>query len=804
MLNSLRRDVLYALRTLARNPGFACVSVLALALGIGANTAIFTVVNSVLLQPLHFYKPAQLVRVRERNLKAGFPEFSLSPGNYLDFRDHNHSFSGIAAMSGASMNYSGGAEPERLRGTRVTAEFFQVLGVSPMLGRTFTAQENQLGSQHVVILSYGLWQRRFAGSRDVLGRQMNLNNELYSVVGVMPADFHFPDRIEFWIPMAMNLQNWQQRGGHYLGGIGRLRDGVTLAAAQADLNIIAARAEKAYPDSNAGWDTTLQSLRETVVGKVRPAIVTLTAAVGFVLLIACVNLANLLLSRSAARRKEIGIRNALGAGRGRLIRQLLTESVLLSSLGAVVGLVLAWAGTRLLGNLTPDILPRAGEIGVDARVLLFTAAIAILTGILFGLAPAIQMARTDLISALREGGRGNSMGFRRNSLRSVLVIGEVALALVLLSGAGLLMRSFYHLQGVDPGFDPHDVLTFRTSLPSARYKTSPLIVTFYDRALTAIRALPGVTAAGAGQIFPLSGDDYILSFVQVGKPPVAVGNQPSAAYYSVTPGYFEALRIPVKTGRDFAARDTADAPAVCVISESMARQFYRNENPIGQRLQVGNGSNKPAEIVGIVGDVRDQELESFGRPAIYYPSTQDSFGSMYFGVRTAGDPETLIAPLRAAIRSLDPELPLDAVGTVDDLVSKSLAQRRFSMLLMAVFAALALLLAMVGIYGVMAYSVTQATQEIGIRMALGAKRGDVLRIVLTYGGILMAAGLVIGVAAAAGAGRLLAAQLYQVKPFDPLTFAAVVAALLATGLAACLVPAFRAMRVDPLVALRNE
>ena len=804
MLNSLRRDVLYALRTLARNPGFACVSVLALALGIGANTAIFTVVNSVLLQPLHFYKPAQLVRVRERNLKAGFPEFSLSPGNYLDFRDHNHSFSGIAAMSGASMNYSGGAEPERLRGTRVTAEFFQVLGVSPMLGRTFTAQENQLGSQHVVILSYGLWQRRFAGSRDVLGRQMNLNNELYSVVGVMPADFHFPDRIEFWIPMAMNLQNWQQRGGHYLGGIGRLRDGVTLAAAQADLNIIAARAEKAYPDSNAGWDTTLQRLRETVVGKVRPAIVTLTAAVGFVLLIACVNLANLLLSRSAARRKEIGIRNALGAGRGRLIRQLLTESVLLSSLGAVVGLVLAWAGTRLLGNLTPDILPRAGEIGVDARVLLFTAAIAILTGILFGLAPAIQMARTDLISALREGGRGNSMGFRRNSLRSVLVIGEVALALVLLSGAGLLMRSFYHLQGVDPGFDPHDVLTFRTSLPSARYKTSPLVVAFYDRALTAIRALPGVTAAGAGQIFPLSGDDYILSFVQVGKPPVAVGNQPSAAYYSVTPGYFEALRIPVKTGRDFAARDTADAPAVCVISESMARQFYRNENPIGQRLQVGNGSNKPAEIVGIVGDVRDQELESFGRPAIYYPSTQDSFGSMYFGVRTAGDPETLIAPLRAAIRSLDPELPLDAVGTVDDLVSKSLAQRRFSMLLMAVFAALALLLAMVGIYGVMAYSVTQATQEIGIRMALGAKRGDVLRIVLTYGGILMAAGLVIGVAAAAGAGRLLAAQLYQVKPFDPLTFAAVVAALLATGLAACLVPAFRAMRVDPLVALRNE
>ncbi len=803
MLDSLRRDVMYTFRTLARNPGFACVSVLALALGIGANTAIFTVVNSVLLQPLHFYKPSQLVRVRERNLKAGFPEFSLSPGNYLDFRDHNHSFSGIAAMSGASMNYSGGAEPERVRGTKVTGDFFHVLGVSPMLGRTFTAQETQLGSQHVVILSYGLWQRRFAGSRDVLGRQMNFNNELYTVVGVMPADFHFPDRIEFWIPMAMDLQNWQQRGGHYLGGIGRLREGVSPAAAQADLNTIAARAEKAYPASNTGWDTTLQSLQETVVGKVRPAIVTLTAAVGFVLLIACVNLANLLLSRSAARRREIGIRNALGAGRGRLMRQLLTESVLLSSLGAAVGLVLAWGGTRLLGNLTPDILPRAGEIGVDARVLLFTAAIAILTGILFGLVPAIQMARTDLISTLREGGRGNSMGFRRNSLRSALVIGEVALALMLLSGAGLLMRSFYRLQGVDPGFDPHDVLTFRTNLPSARYKTDPPTIAFYDRALSAIRALPGVTAAGAGQIFPLSGDDYILSFTQIGKPPLGPGNQPSAAYYSVTPGYFEALRIPVKTGRDFTAHDTADAPAVCVISESMARQFYRGENPIGQRLQVGNGT-KPAEVVGIVGDVRDQELESFGRPAIYYPATKDPFSSMYFGVRTAGDPEALIAPLRAAVRSLDPELPLDAVGTVDDLVSKSLAQRRFSMLLMAIFASLALVLAMVGIYGVMAYSVTQATQEIGIRMALGAKRRDVLRIVLTYGGMLMAAGLATGIAAAAGAGRLLATQLYQVKPFDPLTFAAVGAALLVTGLAACLVPALRAMRVDPLVALRNE
>jgi len=803
MLTALHRDILYAFRTLARNPGFACVSVLALALGIGANSAIFTVVNSVLLQPLHFYKPGQLIVVRERNLKAGFPQFSLSPGNYLDFRDHNHTFAGIAATSRANMNLSGFAEPERIDGTRVTTDFFQVLGASPMLGRTFTQQEGQQGSAPVVILSYRFWQRRFAGNRDALGQQLKLSDVLYTVIGVMPSDFNFPDRIEIWMPLTMNLQNWQQRGGHYLGGIGRLRDGVTIDTAQADLNTIAARADRENPASNSGWDTTLKSLRESGVGKVRPSIITLTAAVGFVLLIACVNLANLLLSRSAARRREIGIRNAMGAGRGRLIRQLLTESVLLSSLGAAAGLLLAKAGTGLLVNLTPDILPRAAEIGVDARVLAFTAAIAIFTGILFGLAPAIQMARSDLNSALREGGRGNSMGFRRNSLRSMLVVAEVALALVLLSGAGLLMRSFYHLQGVDPGFDPHGVLTFRSNLPNAKYKTDEQKITFYDRAIERVRALPGVTAAGAGQIFPLSGSDYILTFAQVGKPPVPVGNEPSAMYYAVTPEYFAALRIPVKSGRAFTEHDTATAPPVAIVSESMARQFYRGENPIGQRLQIGNG-DKPAEIVGIVGDVRDNELESAGRPAVYRPATQDAFNSMYFAVRIAGDPAALIAPVRAAIRGLDSELPIDAVGTVDDLVSKSLSQRHFSMLLMAIFAALALLLAMVGIYGVMAYSVTQATQEIGIRMALGAKRADVLRIVLTYGGILMAAGLAIGIGAALGTGRLLAAQLYEVKPFDPLTFAAVGGALLGSGLAACLVPAYRAMRVDPLVALRNE
>jgi putative ABC transport system permease protein len=803
MFTSLLRDLRYALRTLARNPGFTCVSILALALGIGANSAIFTVVNSVLLQPLRFQKPEQLIVVRERNLKGGFPQFSVSPGNYLDFRDHNHAFSGMAALGRQGMNLSGGAEPERLQGARITANFFDVLGRRPALGRSFTEREAQLGSHHVILISFGLWQRHFSGRPDAIGQTLKLNDELYTVVGVMPSDFDFPSRAQIWTPMAMNLENWQQRGGHYLGVIGRLKEGSSLTAAQADLNTIAAVAEQNFPNSNAGWDTTLSSLQESVVGRIRPAMLTLAASVGFVLLIACVNLANLLLSRSAARRREFGIRSSLGAGKGRLVRQLLTESVLLACLGAVAGLAFAWSGTRLLVNLSPTILPRASEIVIDGRVLGFTALIAVATGILFGLAPAISLSKTDLASALREGGRGNALGFRRNRLRSALVVGEVALALVLLSGAGLLMRSFYQLQSIEPGFDSRGVLTFRTNLPGSKYKTDEQQAAFYTRALDRIRALPGVSVAGGAQIFPLAGDDYILSFVQIGKPPVPVGNQPSAAYYAATPGYFSALRIPIKRGRDFDERDTSSAPPVAIISEGMARQFYANEDPIGQHIQVGNGS-KAAEIVGIAGDVRDQTLEVKGRATVYEPAAQVPFGSMYFAVRTKNEPEVLISGIRNAIHSLDPELPVDAIGTVDALVSTSLSQRRFAMVLMAVFASLALVLAMVGIYGVISYAVTQATKEIGIRMALGAQRASVVRMVVGYASLLVTSGLAIGIAASLGVGRMIASQLFEVKPTDPGTYAAVALTLLATGLLSCAIPAFRATRVDPLVALRDE
>ncbi len=796
-------DLRYALRTLIRNPGFAFVSVLALALGIGANSAIFTVVNSVLLEPMHFYDAQRLVVMRERNLGLGFPEFSISPGNYRTFRDENHSFTGIAGIAGGNMNFVGSQEPERLRISRVSANFFDVLHARPALGRTFTPQENEMGADHVVILSYGLWQRRFGARTTVLGERMNLNGEMYTVAGVMPRDFDFPSRNDLWRPLTMTASDWDRRGSHYLSGIGRLKPGATIESAAADLNTIAKRLQQAYPGSNKGWDTLLIGLQERVVGKVRPMMLTLLAAVGFVLLIACVNLANLLLSRSASRRKEIGIRGALGAGKARLIQQLLTESLVLSAFGTALGLALAWAGTRLLAQVDASILPRAAEISLDLRAMVVTTVIGVLTGILFGLAPALQMARADLQSSLREGGRGNSMGFRRNVMRSALVTGEVALALVLLSGAGLLMRSFYRLESVDPGFDARDVLTFHVNLPQARYPKDEQQVAFFNRALDGVRALPGVTSAGAASIFPLSGSDMIFSFTQVGKPPKPPGQSDDAMYYAVTPGYFETMRIPLKAGRYFTAADGPNARHTTVISEALAKRYYPNENPLGQRLSLG--TNDPgSEIVGVVGNVRDSELETQGRVTIYQPETQSVFNSLFFAMRTAGDPETLISSVRTVFRNIDSELPLDAVGTVDSLVEKSLSQRRFGMLLMAVFAALALSLAMIGIYGVLAYSVNQATQEIGIRLALGAKRGDVLRLVLGYGATLIGAGVAIGVAVAFGAGRLLASQLFEVRATDPVTYGAVAAALALAGFAACVIPAMRAMRVDPIVALRNE
>jgi putative ABC transport system permease protein len=799
---SLGQDVRYAVRMLVRNPGFTAIAVAALALGIGANSAIFTVVNAVLLRPLKLPKPDQMIWVNERNLKAGFPQFSLSPGNYADFRDHNHSFSGFAAFSNQGLAMSDGDQPERLSGIRATTNFFDVLGVQPALGRTFLPNEMEITAPKVAVLSYGLW-RRLGNSPDVLGRVLKLNREPYTVIGVMPAGFLFTDQIDVFIPLILPEEEWRQRGGHYLAGIARLKDGLTMAAALSDLNSIAARAEQDHPESNTGWDAKMTTLQQFLVGDFKNLLWMLSGAVGLVLLIACANVANLLLSRSAARRREIGIRSSLGAGSVRIIRQLLTESVLLASAGAAAGLALAWIATRLISRAAIETLPRATEIGIDWHVVAFTLAIAVLSGLCFGIAPALHLAKTNLSAAVKDGGHGASMGYRRNRLRSALVIGEVSLVLVLLTTSGLLMRSLYKQMDVNPGFDPHGVLTFRTELPEALYKTNQDQAAFYQRALERIRSLPGVTAAGASQIFPFAGGDYILTFEQIGKPKPAPGQEHSAAYYAATPGYVAAMRIPLKRGRDFTERDNASGAPVAMISEAMAREFYPGEDPLGKRIQMGNGS-KPAEIVGIVGDVHDLDLTTSGRPAVYEPAAQIPFGGMIFAVRTSGEPESLISAVRAATREMDPELPLDAVGTVVSTIAKSVTVDRFATYLMLGFAASALALAIIGIYGVLSYAVAQATQEIGIRMALGAQPGDVLGLVLRHAGVLIGTGLAIGLVGAIAAGRALESELYEVKGTDPLIFGGMIAVLVATGFAACMLPALRAASVDPLTALRQE
>lgn len=803
MLASVLRDLRYATRALLRDPGFTGVAVLALALGIGANSAIFTVINSVLLQPLHFSKPEQLVWVHERNVKLDLPVFSLSPGNYADFRDHNQSFTGFCAFQQTGMNLSGADTPERLTGARVTVEFFDVLGAEPFMGRKFAPGEMFPGSGHVVLLSYGLWQRHFGGDRSVVGKSLNLNAEPYTVIGVMPQGFQYPDPSDLWTPLALERSQWEQRGGHYLNGIARLKSGATVAGALADLNTIAARAERQFPDTNTGWDTMAKTLQDQFVGQYRQMLWSLAAIVGAVLLIACANLANLLLSRSASRRREIAIRSSLGARRGRLIRQLLTESILLAGIGAAAGLALAWAATRLLVSYAPDILPRAQEIGLDWRVVAFTAAVAVITGILFGVAPALDLAKNNLAAVVREGGRGNSIGFRRNRLRSALVIGEVALALTLLFTAGLLIRSFYRLQLSDPGFDARRVLSFRTDLPNVKYKNDDQVAAFYSRLLERIRSLRGVSSAGVAQNVPLSGDGYVLGVLQIGKPSLPRGTEPSVEYYAASSGYFPALRIPLKAGRYFDDHDDAAAPPVMIVDETFARRFYPGENPLGQRIQVTNGT-KPGEIVGVVGDVREIGVDTANLPAVYQPAAQNPLRRMYFSVRAAADPAALIPGVRQVIREMDSDLPLDSVGTVDSRVAKSISMERFATVLTALFAGLALLLAMVGIYGALSYAVTQAAREIGIRIALGARGGVVLKMVLRHAAILVGVGFAIGLPAALGVGRLLAGALYKVKPEDPLTYVAVTLILLLTALAACVIPALRASRVDPLVALRLE
>jgi len=818
MMNTLPQDLRYGARMLLRRPGFTLIALATLGLGIGANSAIFSVVNSVLLRELPYREPQRLVMVwsdrPQLQARTGTTEFPVSAADFVDLRDQNQSFEQIAAFHSQSFSITGGDDPALLGGVRASASLFALLGVEARHGRVFLPEEDQPGPNRIVILSDGLWRRRFGSDPKIIGQTVSLNNEPYTVVGVAPPDFQFPRRgdlpagfqfpreVDLYTPLALTPEQRNNRSRHYLAVIARLKPQTNFEQAQAEVVGIAKRLEQQYPDMNRNKSARLVSLHQQVVGKARSGLLTLLGAVGFVLLIACANVANLLLARGAARRKEMAIRAALGAGRRRVVRQLLTESLLLAASAGALAMLLAVWGVDLLRTILPGDLPRADEISVDFRVFGFTLAVSLLTGILFGLVPALQGSRADLNETLKEGGRGSGGGHDR--FRGLLVVAEVALALVLLIGSGLMLRSFVRLMGVDPGIDPQNVLTMDISLPRGKYEPQRQAA-FFRQLLERARALPGVQSAAAVYPLPLSGMEEGTNFRIEGRPPAAPNSRTAGPRW-VSPDYFKALKIQLLKGRVFNEGDGAETPPVLVINEAMARQYWPDEDPIGSRLAFNGRDNQPIwrEIVGVVKDVRHTALDTESRPQIYFPFTQFPSSFMTLVARTDDDPLKLVAAMRGQVQAIDKDRPISNVHTMEELMARSLSQRRFNLLLLAIFAGVALLLAAVGIYGVMSYSVEQRTHEIGVRVALGARTGDVLRLLLGQGMKLVAAGVAIGLAAAFALTRLISNLLFGVRPTDPATFAAIAILLAGVALAACYVPARRATKVDPMVALRCE
>ena len=800
MLNDFR----YALRQLIKAPSFTIVAILTLALGIGACTAIFSVVNTVLLRPLDYPDPDRLVIIRETQLPK-FPEFSVSPPNFIDWQKQAKSYEYLAATTSASLNLTGEGEPQRLIGVKATAHYFDVYGVKPVLGRMLLPEEDALGKNHVVVLSYGFWQRVFGGARDVVGRAVQLNGEPYQIVGVAPYGFGAASKVDVWTPMAFKPDETANdaRGGHYINVYGRLKPGVTFDQAKAEMEVIAAQLAVQYPDPQKGWGIFMMPLQDYSVREVKPVLYTLLGAVACVLLIACANLANLLLARATARHREISIRAALGAGRGRLVRQLLTESVVLAICGGIAGIILARWGLDGLLALAPTSLPRISEIHLDSGVLLFSLALSVVTGIAFGIAPALLAARTDMNEALKQGTRGSTEGGIRGRLRSALVVIEVVFALVLLGGAGLLARSFIQLAHVDPGFNPENATLLRLSLPQRKYAEPEQQTAFANALLERLKSLPGVQAVGLTHSMPLVGD-YVLGFIIEGRPALDPSQEPSTNYYAVTPDYFRAMGIRLVRGRVFTAQDDAKAPRVAIINETMARQYFPNEDPIGKRIHITNGPQTWREIVGIVGDIKQYGVDKATSAQSYEPFAQVPFTSLNVVIRTSGSSAALLGSLRPAVYAVDKDQPVGAIRPLEEIMAESIARQRFAMTLLTVFSAVALIIAAVGIYGVMAYNVVQRTGEFGIRMALGAQQGDVLRLVLSQGGKLIGLGLVIGLVATLAASYAMRSILFNTSAYDPLTLATITLVLAAVALVACFFPANRATKVNPIEALRTE
>jgi putative ABC transport system permease protein len=804
-MGTLLQDLRYGLRVLLQRPGFTLVAVLALALGIGANTAIFSVVHSVVLRPLPYPDAERLVTVWDDNQRQGWHKDVTGYSTFSEWQAQSDVFEALAAHRGWGPSLTGAGEPERLLGTLVTPAFFDVLRILPLYGRTFQPEDGQEGQDRIAVLGHGLWQRRFGGDPAVVGQTLRLDDAPVTVVGIMPEGFGFPSRTsELWSVLSPPRE--PDRGNHYLEVVGRLRPGVGAAQADRALDALTARLAGEFPRVYEGFGVNVVPLHEHLVGDVRPALLVLLGAVLFVLLIACANVANLLLARTAGREREIAVRTALGAGRGRIVRQLLTESVLLGLAGGALGLLLALWGGELLVSLAPGGLPRLERLGLNGPVLLFTLGASLLTGILFGLAPALQASRPDLNESLKEA-KGIGAGVRGRRVRSLLIVAEVALALVLLVGAGLLMQSFARLQEVEAGFDTERLLSFHLSLPSTKYPEDPQIGAFHRQALERLGALPGVESAAAVMSLPLTGSYSSATFSIEGQAQPPDAQSLEVKLNVVSDGYLGTMGIPLKSGRFFGASDAEGAAPVAVVNETMARLHFPGVDPVGKRFKWGRLDSERypwREVVGVVGDVRHKSLEAPSDPEVYMPLGQEAIRAAAFVLRTATDPATLAPAVRREVQALDSALPIYGLRTMDELLSGSLAQRRFNLWLLGLFASVALLLAAVGIYGVMSTMVGQRTREIGIRMALGARRADVLRMILGEGVGLVLVGVGIGLAGAIALSRALGSLLYEVSRTDPVTYGAVAVVLVLAAALACYVPARRAMGVDPMQALRYE
>jgi putative ABC transport system permease protein len=808
LIETLFQDLKYGLGMLRRNPGFTFVAVLTLALGIGANTAIFSVVNGVLLNALPYPQPEQLAMVWCDNRRQGIPDDITSYPNFVDWRDRNKTFQGMAGVVPERLNLTGVGEPEEIRAANVSTNFFQLIGVSPVRGRRFTAEEEKPGNDKVVILSHALWQRRFGGDPGILNRTISLSGQSHVIVGIMPPEFQFPENTEIWRPLAPDGQWRVARSAFWLPVVGRLKPGVTRAQAQADLDVIANQIERQFPEM-AGYGVNVVPVVEQIVGSIRRPLLILSGAVLFVLLIACANVTNLLLARAAARQREVAVRAALGTGRWRIVCQLLTESMLLAVVGGALGVLLAWWGLRLLVNLSPSNIPRLENISLDGRVLWFTLGLSLLTGLIFGLAPTLQATHLKLSETLKEGARtggGGAGGRRAQRIRGVFIVAEVALTLVLLVGAGLLVRSFWRLQQVDPGFRADHLLTLRLSLPLSRYTDGAQAVSFFERLQERLAALPGVVSASASSGVMLAKLAISAGFTIENRPRDPSELALELPFDQVLPNYFQMMGVPLLRGRAFTAQDGRDSPRVAIVNETFVKRYFPNDDPIGRRFTFGDGGPN-ARWITIVGVVRDTKRQGPDQPVrieSWMPLAQMPAGSMEMVLRTTGDPLALSNAAREAVWSLDRDLPIPKIQTMERILSERVAQRRLNMLLLGLFAMAALILAAVGIYGVMSYAVTQRTHEIGVRMALGAQAGDVLRMAIWKGMRLTLIGVALGLAGALALTRVMRSLLFNVSATDPATLALIALLLVVVALIASYIPARRATKVDPLLALRHE